>query len=211
VRRDIRPAAYVPLEYSGPLDDPHVPNDVPHARPTARRSRRFRAHPLRMLAAAAALVIGTHLVLTTTPLRSTGSTHPPAAAASADNREEPAAPAAENGGQPAPDADAAETRTVSSAPGRVLMTPGPAFAASAPARPGTDSAARASIRVASPTPVAPVEPAVIAPAPLSLELGLPELPPDSIVPSGQTRDTMGMKKILRALNGPKPAETSPKP
>jgi hypothetical protein len=164
-----------------------------------------------MLGAAAVLVIGTHLVLTTTPLRSAGSTRAPAATPAAD-RDEPGAPAAEDGSQPAPVPDATEPPTVTSAPARVPMTPGPAFAASAHTRPGADSAARAFLRVAAPTPApAAAEPAVITPAPLSLELGLPELPPDSIAPTAQTRDTMGMKKILRALNGPKPAEPPAKP
>jgi hypothetical protein len=38
-----------------------------------------------------------------------------------------------------------------------------------------------------------------------MDLALPDLPPDSIVPTARTGDTLGMKRILRALNGAKPA------
>ena len=45
-----------------------------------------------------------------------------------------------------------------------------------------------------------------APAPAAIELALPDLAPDSVIASKRAGDTLGMKKILRALNGPKPAE-----
>jgi hypothetical protein len=48
----------------------------------------------------------------------------------------------------------------------------------------------------------------IAPAPGKLDLAIPSLPTDSVVPK-RTRDTMAMKKILRALNGGKATETAP--
>jgi hypothetical protein len=51
----------------------------------------------------------------------------------------------------------------------------------------------------------------ITPAPAAIELALPNLPPDSVVPAARTGDTLGMKKILRALNGAKPAESSAAP
>jgi hypothetical protein len=41
-----------------------------------------------------------------------------------------------------------------------------------------------------------------------MELGLPDFPSDSVVPAKRTSDTLGMKKILRALNGAKPKEAS---
>jgi hypothetical protein len=56
----------------------------------------------------------------------------------------------------------------------------------------------------------PAEPS-IAPAPAAIELSLPGLPPESVVPLARTSDTLGMKKILRALNGAKPAEASAAP
>jgi hypothetical protein len=52
---------------------------------------------------------------------------------------------------------------------------------------------------------------LIAPAPAAIDLALPGLPPDSILPTTRTGDTMGMKKILRALNGPQPAGVSATP
>jgi hypothetical protein len=51
----------------------------------------------------------------------------------------------------------------------------------------------------------------IAPAPAAIELTLPGLPPDSLMPTARRGDTMAMKKILRALNGAKPAEASAAP
>ncbi len=41
-----------------------------------------------------------------------------------------------------------------------------------------------------------------------MDLALPDLPPDSVVPTARTADTLGMKKILRALNGAKPVEAA---
>jgi hypothetical protein len=100
------------------------------------------------------------------------------------------------------------------------MTPGPAFAASAPARGDADSTlgqrparpAPAAASAAASTPAGEVLPApAIAPPPAELRLVLPDLPPDSVVPAARTGDTMAMKKILRALNGPKPGETPAAP
>jgi hypothetical protein len=207
---EVPAASYVPLEYSGPLAEPHdVEGDELQPRPTARRSRRFRGHPVRLLGAAAVLVVGTHLVLTGSPFPSAGSTEAPVPAAPADDSEASSDPVSQDAGQPAAEPDAPETRPsdprVTIAPARVPMTPGPAFAGSAPVRPGADSASVS--RPSTPAPVpAPAVAAAIAPAPAALELGLPDLPPDSLAPSARARDTMGMKKILRALNGPKPAK-----
>ena len=108
---------------------------------------------------------------------------------------------------PAPAAAATPAR-VTSSPARVRMTPGPAFAGSAPVPPGADTTApRAKAPVAPATPTKPAEPAEpapsIAPAPVELELALPDLRTDSLAPARRS-DTMAMKKILRALNGPKP-------
>jgi hypothetical protein len=90
------------------------------------------------------------------------------------------------------------------------MTPGPAFAGSVPARPGADSAR--TPKATAPAPAhAPVAAPSIAPAPAAIELALPDLPPDSVVPAARTGDTMGMKKILRALNGAKSAEAPAAP
>jgi pyruvate dehydrogenase E2 component (dihydrolipoamide acetyltransferase) len=163
--------------------------------------------PLLLLGTAAALVVGTHLVLTATPSASVDPAEPPAAVA-----------AIQEAGQPAAATSSAGTRVreaprVTSAPARVSMTPGPAFAGSGPARPGADSARtpKAATHAPAAAPAPAAEDPSIAPAPASIELALPGLPPDSVVPTARTGDTMGMKKILRALNGPKPAEGSAAP
>jgi hypothetical protein len=186
-------------------------------RPTARRSRRTRGRPLLLLGTAAALVAGTHLVLTATP---SALADPAEAPASADPGETPAPVAVvergEEASQPAAETSSAETQVteaprVTSAPARVSMIPGPAFAGSVPARPGADSAGTPKVTAHAPAPaLAPPEPS-IAPAPAAIDLALPGLPPDSIVPATRTGDTMGMKRILRALNGTRPAEGSAAP
>jgi hypothetical protein len=89
------------------------------------------------------------------------------------------------------------------------MTPGPAFAGSVPAAPGTERSAPAPKAFApAPTPSAGEAAPAIAPAPAELDLALPTLSADSVVPK-RARDTMAMKKILRALNGEKAPEAAP--
>jgi hypothetical protein len=187
-----------PVEDRYDLDAEKLP-----PRPTARRSRRMTGRPLLLLGAAAALVLGTHIVLTATP------------SASADPAEAPAVVAeSEEPGQPAAGTSSVEPRVTeaprtTSAPARVRMTPGPAFAGSAPAHPGTDSV-RTPKAITHASAPAPAEPS-IAPAPASIELALPGLAPEAVVPTARTGDTMAMKKILRALNGAKPTEGSAAP
>jgi hypothetical protein len=189
---------------------PHFePMEEKHPRPTARRSKRASGRPLLLLGVAAALVLAGHYGLRAAPSTSAGSSvdaepeeivsEPTESEAAA---EEPAAPVT-----PAPAAVATPPR-VTSSPARVRMTPGPAFAGSVPAQPGADTAApRAKPAVAPPTS-APADPAEaappIAPAPVELELALPDLKTDSIANARTKGDTMAMKKILRALNGSKP-------
>jgi hypothetical protein len=165
---------------------------------------------------AAALVLGGHFALTTTP------------SASADASEgaqpmdaSPEAPATEADDQAVeatttPAASAAGTEAaprVTTAPARVRMTPGPAFAGSMPLQPGADTAVPANAPLASMTPgragAAAADP-IIAPAPVKPEMALPDLSTDSVVPR-RASDTMAMKKILRALNGSKPPETPAAP
>ena len=195
------------MEHVPPVEDrrDHNADELP-PRPTARRSRRMTGRPLLLLGAAAALVVGTHLVLTATPSAFVDPAETPAAVA---ETEDPSQPAAET--------RSAETRVteaprVTRAPARVSMTPGPAFAGSVPARPGADSArtpkATTHAPAAAPGPAPAPADSSIAPAPASIELAIPGLAPESVVPTARTGDTMGMKKILRALNGPKPAEGS---
>jgi hypothetical protein len=213
------PEPYRSMEHLPPVEERRetVAAEQLFRRPTARRSRRRRARPLLLLGTAAALVAGTHLVLTATP---SVFADPAEALAPADPGETPTplsvAEREEKARQPAAGTSSAETQVieaprVTSAPARVSMIPGPAFAGSAPARPGADSARTPKVTTHAPAPApAPTEPS-IAPAPAAIDLALPGLPPDSIVPATRTGDTMGMKRILRALNGPKPADGSAAP
>lgn len=219
-----------PVEYAGPVREVHRPVEAaPYAplefaheeaahgaedgelllpRPTARRSRRVSGRPLLLLGVAASLVLGTHLLLSSTPPVSADAADAPAPSAPAAKAEDaPAAPA-----EPAAaEVSAPETRPaapaprVTTAPARVPMTPGPAFAGSVPAR-LDDSIAltKPPAPVAAAAPLA--APSAITPPPAALEMALPDLATDSLIPAAQTKDTLGMKKILRALNGPKPAE-----
>jgi hypothetical protein len=181
-------------------------------RPTARRSARMSGRPMLLLGVAAALVIGTHFALTATPAPSADQTEPAAPAdveepsASDAAIEEPVQRVAEP--SPPPVVTPQPPQRVTSAPARVVMTPGPAFAGSVPARPGVrptaeSKATKVPSAFAPASTEAPAPPA-IAPAPASLELALPALPPESLVSSARTKDTTAMKKILRALNGSKP-------
>ena len=203
------PVQPVPVQPEPVSPWPHFePMEEAHARPTARRSKRAGGRPLRLVGVAAALVAAAHFALNATPSTSADSSdgaepqeelvsEPVGANASA---EEPPVKV-----PPAP--TAAASARVTSAPARVRMTPGPAFAASAPVPPGADTTApraKAPVAPATPTKAEPTDTAPsIAPAPVELDLALPDMRTDSIT-TARRSDTMGMKKILRALNGPKP-------
>jgi hypothetical protein len=179
-----------------------------HPRPTARRSKRGSGRPLLLLGVAAAVVFAGQYVLRAAPSASADSligaepeeivSEPTQSEAPV---EEPAAPVT-----PAPAVIATPPR-VTSSPARVRMTPGPAFAGSVPAQPGADTAVPRTKAPVAPATSAPADAdeaaPSIAPAPVELELALPDLQTDSIAPSRTKGDTMAMKKILRALNGAK--------
>jgi hypothetical protein len=199
-----RPSArviYEPLPLSHPQ---HAePEAESHARPTARRSVRGSGRPLLLLGAATVVVLAASYALSSAPSASanvTSSAEPVSSPA-------PAAPSVERTGAQTEERIAEPPPRVTSAPARVPMTPGPAFAGSAPLRPGADTAPPRPAAVAAPT-VAPAAAAApsLAPAPVELDLSLPDLRADSLAPSTR-RDTAAMKKILRALNGAKPPET----
>jgi hypothetical protein len=211
------PEPYRSLEYRPPVDELREMFASEPARPTARRSRRMGGRPLLLLGAAASLVFGTHLVLTATPAASVKPSEAPASVAGDAEPESSTETPTPVAGQRAAGTSSAETRVtdaprVTIAPARVRMTPGPAFAASVPARPdAADSAGMPKSTTRAPAPAAtPAEPS-IAPAPAAMELAVPGIPPESVVPTARTGDTMGMKKLLRALNGAKPAEGSAAP
>jgi hypothetical protein len=188
---------------------PHFePMEEAHARPTARRSKRAGGRPLRLVGVAAALVAAAHFALNATPSTSADSSD--GAEPQEELVSEPVGANASTEEPPVkvpPAPTAAASARVTSAPARVRMTPGPAFAASAPVPPGADTIApraKAPVAPATPTKAEPAETAPsIAPAPVELDLALPDLRTDSIA-AARRSDTMGMKKILRALNGSKP-------
>ncbi len=202
-KRKVASAAYVPLEYRGPVEEaePATTEDAP-ARPTARRSRRAAGRPVMLLGAAVALVVGTHFILTATPSASAD-----AVAAPAPSPEERRSDAAGDEGALAGGSTEAPVAT---SPTRVRMTPGPAFSGSAPLRNGDTLAAVAPARTApaAPAPAPASADAGLAPAPIEMDLALSDLPADSVVPTARTSDTLGMKKILRALNGAKTVEAT---
>jgi hypothetical protein len=212
------PEPYRSMEYRPPVEERHDTDadDLALPRPTARRSRRMRGRPVLLLGAAAALVVGAHLVLTATPSASADPAEAPASVPGSEDPESASELPSQGADQPAAGSNSAERRAteaprVTIAPARVSMTPGPAFAGSVPARPGADSAGKPKAAIQPPAPEPAPAAVSIAPAPAAIELALPGLPPDSIVPTARTGDTMSMKKILRALNGAKPAGASATP
>jgi hypothetical protein len=187
---------------------PHFePLEATHTRPTVRRSRRSRGRPLLLVGVAAALVFAGHFVLRAAPAASadfSDDAEPEEIVSEpAESEAAPEAPAERVA--PAPTAVATPPH-VTSSPAKVRMTPGPAFAGSVPAQPGADTAAARAKAPVTPARSAPSDPteaaSSLAPAPVELQLTLPDLKTDSIAPAG-SGDTMAMKKILRALNGSK--------
>ena len=201
-----RPVAHHPAHHSHAEHVEIHADDALLPRPTARRGRRMGGRPFMLLGAAAALVIGTHFALTTTPSVSADRV---ASAAPADGSE----PVETSSEVAAPSVSRRDVPRVTTAPARVAMTPGPAFAGSVPARPGADSmaaAAKAAATLTTPPSDATEEPpSSIAPAPVAGKLAVPDLPPGSVVGTRLTGDTLAMKKILRAINGDPAAEASP--
>jgi hypothetical protein len=182
-----------------------------HTRPTARRSKRTGGRPLLLVSVATALVAAAHFALNATPSTSADSSTvaEPEEELVSELVSEPvgADASAEEPAVKVPPGPAAAPPRVTSSPARVRMTPGPAFAGSVPAQPGAGSAAPRAKAPAAAAMSAPADPAAaapsIAPAPVELELALPDLKTDSITPARTAGDTTAMKKILRALNGSK--------
>jgi hypothetical protein len=159
---------------------------------------------------AASLVIGMQILLSSTPSASADPAAAPAETEETipDEIDDPASLTPDPVNAPVASTPAPRVTT---APARVPMVPGPAFAGSAPLRPGADSMATRPAPAPAPQAAAPVTTSEIAPAPVAMDLGLPALVPDSLAPTAPGSDTMGMKKILRALNAPKPAEAATAP
>jgi hypothetical protein len=200
---------YTPRIEPEPAPSPPEPVEEIQPRLTALRSRRKGGRPLILVGAAAALVAAAGYALNARPFApaqvSEGARSEEAPSEPVESRP-PAEPIARVTPPPPAPATGSPAR-VTSAPARVRMTPGPAFAASVPAPPGADTIApraKAPVAPATPTKAERGETAPsIAPAPVELDLALPDLRTDSIA-AAHRGDTLAMKKILRALNGSKP-------
>jgi hypothetical protein len=189
---------------------PEVPPPEDSAElPIARRSRRMGGRPLLLIGSAAALVFVAQMVL-----RSRSATRGEAEAV-AEPAPVPEQPAAVDSKPPARPAQPAAPRTASAQPAAsrapaVVMTPGPAFAPSVPARPGAAPADRPPAAAPAPAPkpsAAPVAESApsIAPAPEAIDLHVPDLPvSDSLAADPARADSLAIKRILKAVSGKKP-------
>jgi hypothetical protein len=207
---------------------PEVPPMESEQRAPARRSRRAAGRPLLLIGSAAALVLGGQRYLVArgaasgavAPMAETTAeaAHPetrpverkptpdPKAASKASAMATPPVQVPQR--QPAPLVPAPTQR----------MQPGPAFAPSVPAS-----------GIASPPPAPPTAPRImppapalvpgqapagddgIAPAPSAIELDVPAaLPGESIAPAvNDGRDSLALKRILKAVSGRKASPTAP--
>jgi len=212
------------------------PMEQAEHRAPARRSRRTTGRPLLLVGSAAVLVLAGQRFLAS---RGAVSSEPAPIAEAAASEPAPADAPHPRATQPAantgPGAARAPTRAPAASPSRPQtlvpppsqpMTPGPAFAASVPARIAPGSAAPvgapsspASGAMPGPaaapavTPHAEARPdsAAIAPAPTAIELDVPTLlPGESIAPPlDGGRDSLALKRILKAVTGRKANPTAP--
>ena len=194
---------------------PEVPPMEQEHRAPARRSRRAAGRPLLLIGSAAALVLGGQRYLASREDR--------VAAAPVSEISSPAATPASQGvspGQPraavTPKAPPRQPTAPVLPPATQRMQPGPAFAASVPARgavlPPTQAAAP-HLAPTSPVPLpgqTPSSDGAIAPAPSAIDLDVPTVVPDSIAPSvADGRDSLAIKRILKAVAGRKADPTAP--
>jgi hypothetical protein len=197
------------------------PSEETEHRAPARRSRRTAGRPLLLVGSAAVLVFAGQRFLAS---RGAPSSEPAAVADAAASEPAPTTPtastpppAATRAAPPARPAPAEPvTQPLVKAPSGP-MTPGPAFAASVPARlaPGSPATAAAPQPTASiPRAPAPAPPrpdsTAIAPAPTAIDIDVgAALPGESIAPLNPERDTLAIKRILRAVTGRKANPTAP--
>jgi hypothetical protein len=209
---------------------PELPaSEATEPRATARRSRRTAGRPLLLVGSAALLVFAGQRFLAA---RGQPSSEPAAIADVATPSAPTEAPRAtpvpltrtkpgtaqptSASARPAP-AQAGATQPMVKAPSGP-MSPGPAFAASVPARaaPGSPSAAASTPppsagAPATPAPAAPrADSTAIAPAPTSIQLDVPgALPGESIGAFKDDRDSLTIKRILKAVTDRKANPTTP--
>jgi hypothetical protein len=204
---------------------PDVPPMEPELRATARRSRRTAGRPLLLIGSAAVLVLGGQRYLASrggpvaepAPVAEASTSAP---VKSAPRPIEQKAPQPKRGSaSPSPVTRPAQVAPQQSAPAAAASTqrmqPGPAFAASVPARGAETPAAPPPRPSTTPAPPAaeqaPRVDAAIAPAPTAIDLDLPAaLPGESIAPAvDQSRDSLALKRILKAVTGRKANPTTP--
>jgi hypothetical protein len=197
------------------------PSEEPERRATVRRSRRTAGRPLLLVGSAAVLVFAGQRFLAS---RGGPSSQPAAVADAAAPEPAPTPPVASNL-PPAAKRATPPARPAPSEPGPQPlvkapsgpMTPGPAFAASVPARvaPGSPATAPAPQPAASipaaPAPSAPRSDSTgITPAPTAIEIDVgAALPGESIAPLNNERDTLAIKRILKAVTSRKANPTAP--
>ncbi|HKU62644.1 MAG TPA: hypothetical protein VJQ44_15590 [Gemmatimonadales bacterium] len=180
---------------------PEVPPTQPEQRATARRSRRTGGRPLLIIGSAAVLVLGGQRYL--------ASRAPAGALGSEPVVEVPAPPA-----DPRPAAPPRSATATAPVPAQ-HMQPGPAFAASVRASGVAPPPLPPAARIVPP-PSASDQPGPsagdgIAPAPGAIDLVVPSaLPEDSIAAAvGDGRDSLAMKRILKAVSGRKANPSAP--
>ena len=207
---------------------PEVPPMESEQRAPARRSRRAAGRPLLLIGSAVALVLGGQRYLAARG--AAGGAVAPMAETTAEAAQPETRPV-EQKPTPVPKA-ASKASAMATPPVQVprqqpapllpaptqRMQPGPAFAASVPAR-----------DIASPPPAPPTAPRTtppapalvpgqapagddgIAPAPSAIELDVPTaLPGESIAPAvNDSRDSLAIKRILKAVTGRKASSTAP--
>jgi hypothetical protein len=191
-----------------------APMQQEHRAP-ARRSRRAAGRPLLLIGSAAALVLGGQRYLASrgdTVEAAPVSEIPPPAVTPASVGVSASQPRA----AVTPKAPPRQPTAPVLPPPTQRMQPGPAFAASVPASGAVMPPAQAAAPHIVPTSpallpgqTAPADNA-IAPAPSAIDLEVPAVVPDSIAPAVvDGRDSLAIKRILKAVTGRKADPTAP--
>jgi hypothetical protein len=201
---------------------PDVPPMEPELRATARRSRRTAGRPLLLIGSAAVLVLGGQRYLASRG----GPVAEPAPVPEASAVNSAPRPAEQKASRPTrvsagpsavtrPAQVAPQLSAPAAATPTQRMQPGPAFAASVPARgievPAAPAPGRSTVPAAPAAEQAPRVDAAIAPAPTAIDLELPAaLPSESIAPKlDEGQDSLALKRILKAVTGRKANPTAP--
>jgi hypothetical protein len=206
------------------------PMEQSEHRATARRSRRAGGRPFLLVGTAALLVFAGQRYLASRGIAGEAEVPSVEAAATPVNAEPAmradAKPSAARRAESAPTQAARPNSAPAQAPAQRpeplvpppsrAMSPGPAFAASVPAR-GTSPSPAPAAPAAAPPPASigsrpgpRPDSAAIAPAPAAIQLDVPGLlPGESIAPTlDEGRDSLAIKRILKAVTGRKANPTA---